>query len=79
VFVIQYFYAFIIGCNLTVRKSVDNRRLFLGGIPKDKTSAQVFEEIKNVTEGVTEASVVPAYKNKTMNNGHAHLEYESHR
>ncbi|XP_061437632.1 uncharacterized protein LOC133362722 [Lethenteron reissneri] len=42
------------GHRITVRVSVDNRRLFVGGLPKDKTRAQVMAAMSGVTEGVVD-------------------------
>jgi hypothetical protein len=72
-------FAFLTGCKIGVTKSVDNRRLFFGGIPKDKTSADVFEEINNITDGVTDANVVPSYRNTSFNRGFAYVDYKSHK
>jgi RNA recognition motif-containing protein len=72
-------YAFLTGCQIGVLKSADSHSMFLGGIPKDKTSAEVFDEIKNITAGVIEANVVPAYQSRDLNKGYAYVEYESHK
>lgn len=59
--------------------SVDNCRLFVGGIPKNKTKEEIFEEMEKVTEGVKDVIVYPSATDKSKNRGFAFVEYESHR
>ncbi|XP_033751345.1 RNA-binding protein 47-like isoform X4 [Pecten maximus] len=59
--------------------SVDNCRLFVGGIPKTKGREEILQEMKKVTEGVTDVIVYPSVVDKTKNRGFAFVEYESHR
>ena len=40
--------------------SVDNCRLFVGGIPKTKYKAEIIEEMRKVTEGVVDVIVYPS-------------------
>ena len=40
-----------------VIKSIDNCRLFVGGIPKDKTQEEVRAEIERLTDGVSQVIV----------------------
>ena len=40
-----------------VLKSVDNCRLFIGGIPKDRSREEIFAEMTKLTEGVTNVIV----------------------
>ena len=44
-----------------VLKSVDNCRLFIGGIPKNKTQDEVREEMERLTEGVARVIVYRFY------------------
>lgn len=64
---------------LGVCKSVDNCRLFVGGIPKNKQKEEILQEMKKVTEGVTDVIVYPSAIDKAKNRGFAFVEYESHR
>lgn len=59
--------------------SVDNCRLFVGGIPKNKTKDEIFQEMEKVTEGVKDVIVYPSATDKTKNRGFAFVEYDSHR
>ncbi|XP_020366157.2 probable RNA-binding protein 46 isoform X2 [Rhincodon typus] len=59
--------------------SLDNCRLFIGAIPKEKKKEEILEEMKKVTEGVVDVIVYPSATDKTKNRGFAFVEYESHR
>ncbi|XP_038175530.1 RNA-binding protein 47 isoform X2 [Arvicola amphibius] len=59
--------------------SVDNCRLFIGGIPKMKKRGEILEEIAKVTEGVLNVIVYASAADKMKNRGFAFVEYESHR
>lgn len=64
---------------LGVCASVDNCRLFVGGIPKTKKREEILSEMKKVTEGVVDVIVYPSAADKSKNRGFAFVEYESHR
>ncbi|XP_025086418.1 APOBEC1 complementation factor-like isoform X2 [Pomacea canaliculata] len=64
---------------LGVCSSVDNCRLFVGGIPKNKNREDILTEMCKVTEGVVDIIVYPSAVDKTKNRGFAFVEYESHR
>ncbi|XP_077460360.1 RNA-binding protein 47 isoform X9 [Stigmatopora argus] len=64
---------------LGVCSSVDNCRLFIGGIPKTKKREEILEEVSKVTEGVLDVIVYASVADKMKNRGFAFVEYESHR
>ncbi|XP_072335044.1 APOBEC1 complementation factor isoform X5 [Scyliorhinus torazame] len=64
---------------LGVCASVDNCRLFVGGIPKTKRRDEILAEMRKVTEGVVDVIVYPSAADKTKNRGFAFVEYDSHR
>ncbi|KAM4525403.1 APOBEC1 complementation factor isoform 1-T1 [Odontesthes bonariensis] len=64
---------------LGVCASVDNCRLFVGGIPKTKKREEILTEMKKVTDGVVDVIVYPSAADKSKNRGFAFVEYESHR
>lgn len=64
---------------LGVCASVDNCRLFVGGIPKTKKREEILAEMKKVTEGVMDVIVYPSAADKAKNRGFAFVEYETHR
>uniref|UniRef100_A0A2K6L0U4 Probable RNA-binding protein 46 n=1 Tax=Rhinopithecus bieti TaxID=61621 RepID=A0A2K6L0U4_RHIBE len=59
--------------------SLDNCRLFIGAIPKEKKKEDILDEMRKVTEGVVDVIVYPSATDKTKNRGFAFVEYESHR
>uniref|UniRef100_A0AAV2KR06 Probable RNA-binding protein 46 n=1 Tax=Knipowitschia caucasica TaxID=637954 RepID=A0AAV2KR06_KNICA len=59
--------------------SLDNCRLFIGSIPKDKKKDEILDEMKKVTDGVVDVIVYPSSTDKTKNRGFAFVEYESHK
>ncbi|XP_063314615.1 probable RNA-binding protein 46 [Pelobates fuscus] len=59
--------------------SLDNCRLFIGAIPKEKKKEDIFDEMRKVTGGVVDVIVYPSATDKTKNRGFAFVEYESHR
>ncbi|XP_071599121.1 probable RNA-binding protein 46 [Heliangelus exortis] len=59
--------------------SLDNCRLFIGAIPKERKKEEILNEMKKVTEGVVDVIVYPNATDKTKNRGFAFVEYESHR
>ncbi|XP_068114653.1 APOBEC1 complementation factor isoform X2 [Hyperolius riggenbachi] len=64
---------------LGVCASVDNCRLFVGGIPKTKKREEILVEMKKVTDGVLDVIVYPSAADKSKNRGFAFVEYDSHR
>uniref|UniRef100_A0A8C4GV12 Probable RNA-binding protein 46 n=1 Tax=Dicentrarchus labrax TaxID=13489 RepID=A0A8C4GV12_DICLA len=59
--------------------SLDNCRLFIGSLPKDKRKDEIMEEMKKVTDGVVDVIVYPSSTDKSRNRGFAFVEYESHK
>ncbi|XP_030609018.1 probable RNA-binding protein 46 isoform X2 [Archocentrus centrarchus] len=59
--------------------SLDNCRLFIGSIPKDKRKDEIMEEMKKVTDGVVDVIVYQSSAEKSRNRGFAFVEYESHK
>ncbi|XP_044197942.1 probable RNA-binding protein 46 isoform X3 [Thunnus albacares] len=59
--------------------SLDNCRLFIGSIPKDKRKDEIMEEMKKVTDGVVDVIVYPSSSDRSRNRGFAFVEYESHK
>uniref|UniRef100_A0A8C4R7K1 Probable RNA-binding protein 46 n=1 Tax=Eptatretus burgeri TaxID=7764 RepID=A0A8C4R7K1_EPTBU len=69
------------GRPLGVCISIDNCRLFIGGLPRDKGREEVLEEMKLVTDGVKDVVVYPGIgmASADRNRGFAFVQYESHR
>ncbi|KAK8768253.1 hypothetical protein V5799_015279, partial [Amblyomma americanum] len=62
-----------------VCQSVDNCRLFVGGIPRDKTREEVLEEMRRVTENVVDVILYRHATDKRRNRGFAFVEYSDHK
>ncbi|XP_061767872.1 probable RNA-binding protein 46 isoform X2 [Nerophis ophidion] len=56
---------------------LNNCRLFVGCIPKDKNKDEILDELRKVTDGVLDVIVYPADNSK--NGGFAFVEYETHK
>lgn len=70
------------GKKIGVVKSLDNCRLFVGGIPKNKTKQDIVQEMHKITDGVVGAivySCVNGNRENSRNRGFAFVEYENHR
>lgn len=67
------------GHTIHVRKSFDNRRLFIGGIPEDKTKDQVWHElIRMGMKGIMEVIMYRSYIDRNCNRGFVFVEFASH-
>nr|XP_032800251.1 probable RNA-binding protein 46 [Petromyzon marinus] len=66
------------GRRIGVCISVDNRRLFIGGLPKDKKRVEVMMAMSGATEGVVDVKMSVCRWDKTLNRGYAFIEYGSH-
>lgn len=67
------------GHRIGVVKSIDNCRLFLGGVPKDKTRDDFAEELGKMIDGITNIYVYPSTTDKTRNRGFVFVEFKDHR
>lgn len=59
--------------------SVDNCRLFVGGIPRDKSREEVLQEMRRVTENVVDVILYRSVTDKRRNRGFAFVEYSDHK
>ncbi|XP_061404235.1 dead end protein 1-like, partial [Lethenteron reissneri] len=66
------------GHRIGVKVSMHFRRLFIGGLPKDKTRAEVMMVMSDATEGVVGVKTSVHLRDNTLNRGFAFIEYESH-
>jgi Q family heterogeneous nuclear ribonucleoprotein R len=67
------------GRMIGVCRSVDNCRLFVGGIPKNKRKEEILEEMRKVTDDVVNVIVYPSAHDKNKNRGFAFVQYTNHR
>nr|XP_039260352.1 uncharacterized protein LOC120336683 [Styela clava] len=67
------------GMKIGVCRSVDNCKLFVGSIPKDKSQDEIRQAMCEITEDVTDVIVYPGTNPGELNRGFAFVEYASHR
>ncbi|XP_031782267.1 probable RNA-binding protein 46 [Nasonia vitripennis] len=60
-------------------KSVDNCRLFFGGVPKDKSKEEFMEELSKLMDGIVDIYLYPNAQDKTLNRGFIFVEFKDHR
>ena len=64
---------------LGVCLSVDNCRLFVGGLPRGKQQPEILEAMRGLVPGVVDVIVYADVREKTKNRGFAFVEFDSHR
>jgi len=67
------------GRALGVCLAVDNNRLFIGGLPRQRQRAEILAEMQQRVDGVRDVIVYPDVRDKSRNRGFAFVEFESHR
>lgn len=67
------------GRNIGVVKSVDNCRLFVGGVPKNKSREEVLEELSAHVSGIVDVILYTNCFDRRLNRGFAFVEFTSHR
>ena len=64
---------------IAVSMSVDNRRLFIGNIPKHVSKREIIFVLEKFVEGVTEVILYSEPYNEDLNRGFVFVEFETHR
>ena len=59
--------------------SVDNRKLWISGIPKDRSAEEIRDEMSKLTDGVTNVYIYSSHLDKSKTRGYAFVEYLTHR
>jgi len=67
------------GRALGVCLSVDNNRLFVGGLPRQRQRDEVLAEMRRLVDGVRDVILYPDVRDKSRNRGFAFVEFDSHR
>jgi Q family heterogeneous nuclear ribonucleoprotein R len=67
------------GKYIGVIPSVDNRKLWISGIPKNRTSTEIQVEMERMTDGVRSVYIYSSHTDKSKTRGYAFVEYETHR
>lgn len=62
-----------------VVKSVDNCRLFVGGLPKNKTKQDIANELNKHVDGITDVILYSSVVDKSKSRGFAFVEFQNHR
>lgn len=64
---------------LGVLHSVDNRKLYISGIPKNRSAAEIKSDMQKITAGVRDVILYPSQADRSKTRGYAFVEYETHR
>ena len=67
------------GKYIGVIPSVDNRKLWISGIPKNRSPEDIKDGMEQLTDGVKNIILYPSLLDKSKTRGYAFVEYESHR
>ncbi|KAL0116684.1 hypothetical protein PUN28_009954 [Cardiocondyla obscurior] len=67
------------GHRIGVVKSIDNCRLFFGGVPKTKTKPEFMEELTKLLDGITDIYLYPHAQDRNLNRGFIFVEFRDHR
>jgi len=67
------------GRALGVSISVDNNRLFVGGLPRQRRRLEILTEMRRLVDGVRDVIVYPDVRDKQRNRGFAFVEFDTHR
>lgn len=67
------------GCRIGVYKSIDNCRLFMGNIPRDKSKEEVLKALEPYVQGLENVILYKSLENPRENRGFAFLEFDNHR
>ncbi|XP_029169238.1 probable RNA-binding protein 46 isoform X1 [Nylanderia fulva] len=67
------------GHRIGVVKSMDNCRLFFGGVPKNKTKPEFMEELTKMLDDITDIYLYPSAHDRSLNRGFIFVEFKDHR
>lgn len=67
------------GHRIGVVKSMDNCRLFFGGVPKTKTKCEFMSELTKILDGITDVYLYPSAHDRALNRGFIFVEFKDHR
>lgn len=67
------------GHRIGVVKSMDNCRLFFGGVPKTKTKTEFMAELTKILDGITDIYLYPSAHDRSLNRGFIFVEFQNHR
>lgn len=64
---------------ITVERSVDNTRLFLSSVPKEKNGDELKSDLSTIVENIKKVYVYPTQDDRSVYRGYAFVEFETHR
>ncbi|XP_011255486.1 probable RNA-binding protein 46 [Camponotus floridanus] len=67
------------GHRIGVVKSMDNCRLFFGGVPKNKTKPEFMAELTKMLDDITDIYLYPSAHDRSLNRGFIFVEFKDHR
>lgn len=67
------------GHPIGVVKSIDNCRLFFGGVPKEKSKEEFLSELNKILEGIVDVYLYPNAQNRKFNRGFMFVEFKDHK
>ncbi|XP_050456156.1 probable RNA-binding protein 46 isoform X1 [Cataglyphis hispanica] len=67
------------GHRIGVVKSMDNCRLFFGGVPKNKTKSEFMAELTKMLDDITDIYLYPSAHDRSLNRGFIFVEFKNHR
>lgn len=67
------------GHRIGVVKSVDNCRLFFGGVPKSMTREEFLKDLNAMLDGIIDIHVYPNAQDRRLNRGFIFVEFKDHR
>ncbi|XP_031355678.1 probable RNA-binding protein 46 [Photinus pyralis] len=65
--------------HIGVYKSIDNRRLFMGHVPVDKTKQEIYRVLNEYVDGITNIIMYPAQILGDVNRGYVFIEFADHK
>ncbi|XP_032673682.1 APOBEC1 complementation factor-like isoform X4 [Odontomachus brunneus] len=67
------------GHRIGVVKSMDNCRLFFGGVPKTKSKEEFMSELTKILDGIVDVYLYPSAHDRSLNRGFIFVEFKDHR
>ncbi|XP_014471559.1 PREDICTED: APOBEC1 complementation factor-like [Dinoponera quadriceps] len=67
------------GHRIGVVKSMDNCRLFFGGVPKTKSKEEFMSELTKILDGIVDIYLYPSAHDRSLNRGFIFVEFKDHR
>lgn len=66
------------GNSIAVVKSLDNKRLYVGGLPLNASKEEILKEFSEIVPGIVDVVMYPCMQNPSQNRGYVFLHFDSH-